>query len=385
MLYYLSYVPIWLRQQGHEGLADALSFFRVFEYVTFRAAGAAVTALMFSIVFGPRFIRWLRNLKVQQEYEDRAREMMGGMTVDNVSKRGVPTMGGLLIVIALDLSALLWAQCNLQVTLTLVSVIVLALLGFYDDYSKIMQQKSAGLTERIKLSVQTTLALVIGIFLWQMPETTRLITEVMVPFYKQPILIGAGLVGLLVTILAIVGSSNAVNLTDGLDGLAVGSTVMVSFVLLVFTYIAGHVEYAKHLNVPHIVGAGELSVVCAALIGASLGFLWFNCHPALMFMGDTGALALGGALGIIAVLIHQPFILVIAGGVFVLEAGSVLLQRSWFKYTRHRTGTGQRIFLMAPLHHHFQKKSWHENQVVIRFYILGILFAVMALATLKLR
>ena len=385
MLYYLSYVPIWLRQQGHEGLADALSFFRVFEYVTFRAAGAAVTALMFSIVFGPRFIRWLRNLKVQQEYEDRAREMMGGMTVDNVSKRGVPTMGGLLIVIALDLSALLWAQCNLQVTLTLVSVIVLALLGFYDDYSKIMQQKSAGLTERIKLSVQTTLALVIGIFLWQMPETTRLITEVMVPFYKQPLLIGAGLVGLLVTILAIVGSSNAVNLTDGLDGLAVGSTVMVSFVLLVFTYIAGHVEYAKHLNVPHIVGAGELSVVCAALIGASLGFLWFNCHPALMFMGDTGALALGGALGIIAVLIHQPFILVIAGGVFVLEAGSVLLQRSWFKYTRYRTGTGQRIFLMAPLHHHFQKKSWHENQVVIRFYILGILFAVMALATLKLR
>ena len=385
MLYYLSYVPIWLRQQGHEGLADALSFFRVFEYVTFRAAGAAVTALMFSIVFGPRFIRWLRNLKVQQEYEDRAREMMGGMTVDNVSKRGVPTMGGLLIVIALDLSALLWAQCNLQVTLTLVSVIVLALLGFYDDYSKIMQQKSAGLTERIKLSVQTTLALVIGIFLWQMPETTRLITEVMVPFYKQPLLIGAGLVGLLVTILAIVGSSNAVNLTDGLDGLAVGSTVMVSFVLLVFTYIAGHVEYAKQLNVPHIVGAGELSVVCAALIGASLGFLWFNCHPALMFMGDTGALALGGALGIIAVLIHQPFILVIAGGVFVLEAGSVLLQRSWFKYTRHRTGTGQRIFLMAPLHHHFQKKSWHENQVVIRFYILGILFAVMALATLKLR
>ncbi len=384
MLYYLSYVPIWLRQQGHEGLADAFSFFRVFEYVTFRAAGAAVTALMFSIVFGPRFIRWLRSLKVQQEYEDRAR-VIGGMTGDNVSKRGVPTMGGLLIVIALDLSALLWAQCNLQVTLTLVSVIVLALLGFYDDYSKIMQQEAAGLTERIKLFVQTTLAFVIGIFLWQMPETTRLITEVMVPFYKQPILIGAGLVGLLVTILAIVGSSNAVNLTDGLDGLAVGSTVMVSFVLLVFTYIAGHVEYAKHLNVPHIVGAGELSVVCAALIGASLGFLWFNCHPAMMFMGDTGALALGGALGIIAVLIHQPFILVIAGGVFVLEAGSVLLQRSWFKYTRHKTGTGQRIFLMAPLHHHFQKKSWHENQVVIRFYILGILFAVMALATLKLR
>lgn len=384
MLYHLSSVPIWLRENGHEGFADALSFFRVFEYVTFRAAGAAVTALMFSILFGPRFIRWLRSLKVQQEYEDRAREM-GSITGDGVSKRGVPTMGGLLIVIALDLSALLWAQCNLQVTLTLVSVIVLALLGFYDDYSKIVQQESTGLTERIKLVVQTALALSIGLFLWRMPETTKLITDVMVPFYKQPLLLGAGLVGLFITVMAIVGSSNAVNLTDGLDGLAVGSTVMVSFVLLVFTYIAGHAKYAMHLNMPFISGAGELSVVCAALIGASLGFLWFNCHPAQVFMGDTGALALGGALGIIAVLIHQPFILVIAGGVFVLEAGSVLLQRSWFKYTRHMTGTGQRLFLMAPLHHHFQKKSWHENQVVIRFYILGILFAVMALATLKLR
>jgi phospho-N-acetylmuramoyl-pentapeptide-transferase len=207
----------------------------------------------------------------------------------------------------------------------------------------------------------------------------------MLPFNKDPILTGVGLLGLLLAMLAIVGSSNAVNLTDGLDGLAIGSTVIVSMVFLVFTYIASHTELSAYLNVPHVAGAGELTVVCAALIGASLGFLWFNCHPAQMFMGDTGSLAIGGLLGIVAVLIHQPFVLVISGGVFVLEALSVMLQTGWFKYTRLRTGEGRRIFLMAPLHHHFQKKSWHENQVVIRFYILGVLFAVLALATLKLR
>jgi len=213
----------------------------------------------------------------------------------------------------------------------------------------------------------------------------NLVSDIMLPFNKHPLLTGVGLLGLLLAMLAIVGSSNAVNLTDGLDGLAIGSTVIVSMVFLVFTYIASHTGLAAYLNVPHVAGAGELTVVCAALIGASLGFLWFNCHPAQVFMGDTGSLAIGGLLGIVAVLIHQPFVLVIAGGVFVIEALSVLLQTGWYKYTRLRTGEGQRIFLMAPLHHHFQKKSWHENQVVIRFYILGVLFAVLALATLKLR
>jgi phospho-N-acetylmuramoyl-pentapeptide-transferase len=186
-------------------------------------------------------------------------------------------------------------------------------------------------------------------------------------------------------LLAIVGSSNAVNLTDGLDGLATGCTLIVAFVFLIFTYVAGNKIISEYLKIPYVNGAGELTVFCAALIGAGLGFLWFNCHPAQVFMGDTGSLALGGAFGIIAVLIHQPFVLVIAGGIFVLEAGSVLIQTGWFKYTKRRHGTGQRVFLMAPLHHHFEKKGWYESQVVMRFYILCVLFAVVALATLKLR
>jgi phospho-N-acetylmuramoyl-pentapeptide-transferase len=207
----------------------------------------------------------------------------------------------------------------------------------------------------------------------------------MVPFYKYPVLRGAVEVGLMVTVLSIVGSSNAVNLTDGLDGLAIGCTLIVALVFLIMTYVAGNAIYAKYLQVPFVSGAGELTVFCAAMIGAGLGFLWFNCHPAQMFMGDTGSLALGGVLGIIAVLIHQPFVLVIAGGVFVAEAGSVLLQTVWFKYTRARTGTGQRLFRMAPLHHHFEKLGWYESQVVTRFYILGVLFALIALSNLKLR
>jgi phospho-N-acetylmuramoyl-pentapeptide-transferase len=237
----------------------------------------------------------------------------------------------------------------------------------------------------VKLWVQFALALFIGMYLWMLPETHKLITEVMVPFIKHPVLPSAGPVGLVLTVLTIMGSSNAVNLTDGLDGLAIGCTLIVAAVFLVFTYIAGNFKFAEYLQVPFVSGAGELTVFCAAMIGAGLGFLWFNCHPAQMFMGDTGSLALGGVLGIIAVLIHQPLVLVIAGGVFVAEAVSVLLQTTWFKYTRHRTGTGQRIFLMAPLHHHFEKKGWYESQVVTRFYILCILCAVVALSTLKLR
>jgi phospho-N-acetylmuramoyl-pentapeptide-transferase len=207
----------------------------------------------------------------------------------------------------------------------------------------------------------------------------------MVPFYKFPIATEAAIVGGIIAVLTIVGSSNAVNLTDGLDGLAIGCTVIVSFVFLVLTYIAGNVKAAAYLQVPYVPGSGELTVFCAGIIGAGLGFLWYNCHPAQMFMGDTGSLALGGALGIIAVLIHQPFLLVIAGGVFVMEAASVILQTGWFRFTRKRFGTGQRIFLMAPLHHHFEKKGWYESQVVMRFYILCVLFAVVALSTLKIR
>ena len=391
MFYYLSRLPAWLSQNGHGQWADLLSPLNVFQYSTFRSAGAAVTALFICWWLGPRVIRWLKYL-ARQEYEDKARKQ-GGMS-DGISKRNVPTMGGLLIVGAIDLSALLWAQWNPMVTLTLLSMLVLCLLGFYDDYRKVTLQDSSGLAEKVKLAVQILLAGFIAVYLWRLDSTRELITDVMVPFLKDPVLSAptdkavlsiAAMVGMAVTIAAIVGSSNAVNLTDGLDGLAIGCTLIVSFVFYIFTYIAGHAEISRELLVPHVVGASELSVVCAAMIGAGLGFLWFNCHPANVIMGDTGSLALGGSLGIMAVLIHQPFVLVIAGGIFVLEALSVILQTGWFKWTRFRTGKGRRIFLMAPIHHHFQKKGWHENQVVMRFYILSILFAVLALATLKLR
>jgi len=377
---------------GHAQWGDWLSPLRVFQYITFRGAGAAVTALVLCWLLGPMVIRWLKRIGVRQEYQDRARK--DGKMTDGVSKRGVPTMGGLLIVGVIDLSALLWAQWNPLVTLTLLSMLVLCLLGFYDDYSKITRQNSDGLTEKVKLVVQFVLSATIAVYLWRLEETRQLITDVMVPFIKDPILSGpsatmviswAAAMGVVITVCAIMGSSNAVNFTDGLDGLAVGSVLIVSMVFYVFTYIAGNAELARELYVPAVSGAGELSVVCAAMMGACLGFLWYNCFPARVFMGDTGSLALGGSLGIVAVLVHQPWVLVIAGGIFVLEAASVILQRSWFKWTRIRTGEGRRIFLMAPLHHHFEKKGWHENQVVVRFYIIGILFAVLALATLKLR
>ena len=382
MLYYLS--QFLQRQAADTAWADYLSPLRVFRYVTFRSAGAAVTALLLSLWLGPKVIVWLRQLKFGQHYTDKAEEG-GGLAARVLSKKGTPTMGGILIVLVLDLAALLWAQWNALILLTLLSLIVLAGLGFYDDYMKITQQNNRGTASHVKLWVQCGLALFIGIYLWTLPGTKKLITDVMVPFFKHPVLTGAGPAGLALTVLTIMGSSNAVNLTDGLDGLAIGCTLIVAAVFLIFTYVAGNFRFAEYLQVPFVPGAGELTVFCAAMIGAGLGFLWFNCHPAQVFMGDTGSLALGGVLGIIAVLIHQPLVLVIAGGVFVAEAASVMLQTSWFKYTRHRTGAGRRIFLMAPLHHHFEKKGWYESQVVIRFYILCFLCAVVALSTLKLR
>jgi phospho-N-acetylmuramoyl-pentapeptide-transferase len=383
MFYYLSQLLLdWSKGTPWAGHLSAL---RLFHYITVRSAGAAVTALMLSWWLGPRIIHWLKQLKFGQDYADKAEEA-GGLAARVLSKKGTPTMGGILIVAVLFISTVLWTQLdNKLVLLTLLSVLVLSGLGFYDDYAKIIQQTGGGTPPRVKLVAQFALAAFIAVYLWMTPSTTKLVSEVMVPFCKHPVATGAGLFGLLVVVLAIVGSSNAVNLTDGLDGLAIGCTLIVAFVFLVFTYVAGNIKAAGYLQIPYVPGAGELTVFCAAMIGAGLGFLWFNCHPAQVFMGDTGSLALGGAFGIIAVLIHQPFVLVIAGGVFVLEAVSVILQTGWFRFTRKFYGTGQRIFLMAPLHHHFEKKGWYESQVVMRFYILCVLFAVVALATLKLR
>ena len=384
MFYYLSQMPQWLVDNGHAAWADWLSFLRVFQYITFRTAGAAVTALLLSWWLGPKIIAKLKQLKFSQQYEDKA-EAAGGLEA-RINKKGTPSMGGVMIVLTLDITALLWARWNEFLALTLMSVVVLAALGFYDDWVKLTKQDKAGVHSKVKLIVQIGLGLFIALYLWNHQSMSDLIRKLMMPFYPEAVdFAGAGIVGLLITVAAIVGSSNAVNLTDGLDGLAIGCTLIVAFVFIILTYIAGNVNTAEYLLVPYVEGAGELTVFCAAMIGAGLGFLWFNCHPAQVFMGDTGSLALGGSLGVIAVLIHQPFVLVIAGGVFVLEALSVMIQTGWFKYTRRKYGEGRRVFLMAPLHHHFEKKGWHESQVVARFYILGILFAVLALSTLKLR
>jgi len=365
--------------------AAHLSALRLFHYITVRSAGAAITALVLSWWLGPGIIHWLKQQKFGQDYADRA-EAAGGLGARVLSKKGTPTMGGILIITVLLFSTMLWAQLdNKLVLLTLLSVVVLAGLGFYDDYAKIVQQSGGGTPPRVKLWAQMAVSLFIGVYLWETPSTSKLVTEITVPFYKYPLMKHAAGLGILIVVLAIVGASNAVNLTDGLDGLAVGCSLMVAFVFLVFTWLAGNIKAAAYLQIPYVNGAGELTVFCAALLGAGLGFLWFNCHPAQVFMGDTGSLAIGGSLGIVAVLIHQPFVLVIAGGVFVMEAVSVLLQTGWFRFTRMRYGTGQRIFLMAPLHHHFEKKGWYESQVVMRFYILCVLFALIALSTLKLR
>ena len=382
MFYYLS--QLILERSVETPWADSVSFLRLFRYISFRSAGAATTALVLSWWLGPKIISGLKRLKFGQNYTDKA-ETTGELVARILTKKGTPTMGGVLIVFVMDLTSLLWAQWNTLVLLTLLSVVVLAGLGFYDDYEKITQQSGRGAKSKLKLCVQGVLAVFIAVYLWKLPATSSLISDIMVPFYKFPVATGAGALGVVITALAIVGSSNAVNLTDGLDGLAIGCTLIVSFVFLILTYLSGNVKFADYLQVPHVVGAGELTVFCAAMIGASLGFLWFNCHPAQVFMGDTGSLALGGALGIIAVLIHQPFVLVFAGGVFVAEALSVIVQTGWFKYTRYRYGAGRRVFLMAPLHHHFEKKGWYESQVVMRFYILCVLCGVLALSTLKIR
>lgn len=384
MLFYMSQKILALAR--HTTLEPYLSFLRLFSYITFRSAGAAVTALVLSWCWGPFWILWLKKLKFGQDYIDRAEEG-GDMKARILSKRGTPTMGGLMMVTVLDVTAALWAQWNTLIQLVMLSVVVLCGLGFLDDYAKITQQNSKGVQELIKLWVQGILAIFTAFYLWRLPATSLLISQVMVPFVKYPILTGAAgaVVGIILTALTIVGSSNAVNLTDGLDGLAIGCTAIVSVVFLVLTYLAGNAKASAYLQIPHVAGAGELTVFCAAMIGTSLGFLWFNCHPARVFMGDTGSLALGGVLGMIAVLIHQPLVLVIAGGVFVAEAGSVIIQRTWFKYTKRRYGEGRRVFLMAPLHHHFEKKGWYESQIVTRFYILCVLFAVVALSSLKIR
>ena len=351
---------------------------RVFQYTTFRAVFAAITAMLICIVTGPWVIRQLAAMKLGQPI--RGEDDLRALAETHGKKKGCPTMGGILIIWAVVDSILLWAiPMNRLVLLCLATLIWLGCVGFIDDYAKVRAQKSAGLRAKTKLLYQIGLGLFVGGYLMLDPQIGNITRQLMVPFVKEPVVADLGWWTLLLSVVVIVGASNAVNLTDGLDGLATGCTLTVALAYAVMTFVAGNFKFAGYLQVPHVPGASELTVVCAALIGASLGFLWFNCHPAQMFMGDTGSLAIGGLIGAIAVMIKQELVLVIVGGIFVMEAASVILQVASFKLR------GKRIFAMAPLHHHFELRGWSETKVTTRFWVMSVIFALLGLATLKLR
>jgi phospho-N-acetylmuramoyl-pentapeptide-transferase len=359
--------------------------FNVFQYITLRALGAALTAFLLSLTCGNWTIRRLISLKLGQPI--RTKEEVNKLFELHGAKAGTPTMGGVLILGAVLVSSLIWARPdNSFVWLLLFTLAYCGGLGFWDDYLKVSKKNSAGVSERTKLVAQGILAIIITVFFLTNPSIEVQARAVYVPFNKGPLIANLGLLGTLVFFaLVIVGSSNAVNLTDGLDGLAAGCTCTASFAYAILAYICGHVGIATYLQIPFYPLAGELAVMCMAMVGASFGFLWFNCHPAKVFMGDTGSLAIGGMLGVAAICTKQEMLLVVVGGVFVIEAVSVLIQRTWFKITKKRYGEGRRVFLMSPLHHHFELKGWKENTVIVRFWILSIMFAFLGLATLKLR
>ncbi|MCX5642903.1 MAG: phospho-N-acetylmuramoyl-pentapeptide-transferase [Candidatus Omnitrophica bacterium] len=346
-------------------LSDYWSGFNVFRYLTVRMVLAAFTSLFLVLYFGPRFIKAMQHLKHPDLLEFHA------------SKYGTPTMGGVLIVGAVIISVILWADLsNKYLLLTLLSLVWLALTGFYDDYTKYIRKQAEGIRPLVKIVSQVSLGLVIGLALFLGPFQFG--TTIYPPFFKEIIWnIGVGYI--LLVIFVLTASSNAVNITDGLDGLAIGSVLMVAITFTVISYVVGNYVFANYLGLVFIRGTGELSVFCASLIGASLGFLWFNAYPAEIFMGDTGSLSLGGSLGVVAILTKQEFALFFAGGVFVIEALSVIIQVASFK-TR-----GKRVFAMTPIHHHFELHGWPESKIVIRFWILAIIFALFSLVTLKIR
>jgi len=365
-----------------------VDFFRamnVFQYITLRALGAALTAFLLSLMCGNWVIRRLISLKLGQPI--RTKEEVNKLFELHGAKAGTPTMGGVLMLGAVIISSLLWARPdNIAVWLLIFTLLYCGGLGFWDDYLKVSKKNSAGVSERTKLVAQGILALIVAAFFLLNPAIEVQAKALYVPFYKDPLIANLGIVGAIGFFgLVIVGASNAVNLTDGLDGLAAGCTCTAAFAYAVLCYVCGHVTISSYLQIPFYPFAGELTVICMALVGASFGFLWFNCHPAKMFMGDTGSLAIGGMLGVTAICTKQEMLLVVVGGVFVIEAVSVLIQRTWFKITKKRYGEGRRVFLMSPLHHHFELKGWKENTVIVRFWILSIMFAFLGLATLKLR
>ena len=385
----------WLQTMSPE-----FGFFRVFQYLTFRAVMAALTALLMGLIAGPIVIRRLTALKIGQPIREYAIQT-------HLSKSGTPTMGGVLILLCIGISTLLWADLsNRFVWIVLLVTLGFGAIGWADDWRKVVHKDPEGMRSREKYLWQSAIGLIAALYLvFSISESSNLRViglfinwvqsgfdvnlppraGLLVPFVKE-VSYPLGVFGFVIlTYLVIVGSSNAVNLTDGLDGLAIMPVVMVGSALGVFAYVTGSSVYSKYLFFPHIPGSGELMIFCAAMAGSGLAFLWFNTHPAQVFMGDVGALALGAALGTIAVIVRQEIVLAIMGGIFVVEALSVMLQVTYFKYTKKRFGAGRRILKMAPLHHHFEKSGWKETQVVVRFWIITMLLCLVGLSTLKLR
>ena len=386
--------------QWLQGLSPEFGFFRVFQYITFRAVMAALTALLIGLFAGPAVIRHLVALKIGQPIRDYAMQ-------SHMVKTGTPTMGGVLILIGIGTSTLLWADLtNRFVWIVMLVTFGFGAIGWVDDWRKVVHKDPEGMRSREKYMWQSLIGLMAALYLvFSISESSNLrVLELfylwvqsgfdvnlppkaglLLPFIKE-VSYPLGVFGFVIlTYLVIVGSSNAVNLTDGLDGLAIMPVVMVGSALGVFAYVTGSSVYSKYLIFPYIPGSGELMIFCAAMAGAGLAFLWFNTHPAQVFMGDVGALALGGALGTIAVIVRQEIVLAIMGGIFVVEALSVMLQVGYFKYTKKKYGEGRRILKMAPLHHHFEKSGWTETQVVVRFWIITMLLCLVGMSTLKLR
>ena len=360
-------------------LKDTFFGFNVFSYISFRGAGAAITALIISFLCGPKIIRTLSFYQIGESIRKTGPE-------SHLKKEGTPTMGGIIVLLAIILPTILWAKMdNKHILLILLATMWMGAIGFLDDYLKIIKQYSRGLIARYKMAGQITLGLIVGIIGINYPDVTQHATSISIPFVANGTLDVVWPLYLLLSVIVITGTSNAVNLTDGLDGLATGLVAIATLVFGAIAYATGRLDYSSYLNIIYLPGSGELFIFCLAIVGACIGFLWFNAKPAKVFMGDTGSLALGAALGTLAVLLKKEILLILIGGVFVAESFSVMLQIYYFKYTKKKYGEGRRLLRMAPLHHHFELAGWNENHVVVRFWIIGILLALISLSTFKIQ
>ena len=359
-------------------LRDFFSPLNVFQYITFRSASAAILALIISFILGPAIIRMLRRNQIGEEIREYGPE-------SHLKKRGTPTMGGIIILSAIILPTLLLADIkNSFVQILLISTIWMGCIGFIDDYLKSIKKIKKGLVARYKLAGQVSIGLIITFWIYNTPGWENIITVTSIPFLKDSV-IDFGLLYPLMIILVVTGTSNAVNLTDGLDGLAAGLLAISFSTFSVIAYVSGRVDFSDYLNIIYLPGAGELTIFTASCVGACLGYLWFNASPAEVFMGDVGSLSTGAALGTLAILLKKELLLIIIGGVFVAEAVSVILQVGYYRYTKKKTGDGKKLFLMAPFHHHYELKGFSESKVVTRFWIIGLLLALMTLTTFKIR